>query len=270
MEGQLVRPGVKQTFTWSTPFFDVTFVDIKTKKGNRKRSRNPIYFNPPFSLNVKTNIGAAFLKLVDKHFHDQHPLHKFFNRSKIKVSYCTMPNMKQYIDKHNAKILKDVTNVDDSRTCNCRSGRVCPVNGQCLQKGLIYQADVECQNTVKTYYGLTELTFKERWNGHKSSFRDPEQQHSTSLSTYLTKCKNEGLDTKVTWSIKAKAHPLSSGGKLCDLCLTEKLTILMADPKSTLNKVDEIMTKCKHKRKYLLGTVKPPEPDIEPVPPDPT
>ena len=39
MEGQLVRPGVKQTFTWSTPFFDVTFVDIKTKKGNRKLNK---------------------------------------------------------------------------------------------------------------------------------------------------------------------------------------------------------------------------------------
>ena len=74
------------------------------------------------------SIGAAFLKLVDKHFHDQHPLHKYFNYSKIKVSYCTMPNMKQYIDKHNAKILRNVTNVDDLRTCICRSDRVCPVN----------------------------------------------------------------------------------------------------------------------------------------------
>ena len=38
MESELLasnstRPGVKQTFTWSTPFFDVSFVDIKTKKG---------------------------------------------------------------------------------------------------------------------------------------------------------------------------------------------------------------------------------------------
>ena len=57
---------------------------------------------------------------------------------------------------------------------------------------------------------------------------------------------------------------MSSGGKQCDLCLMEKLTILMADPKSTLNKRDEIMKKCKHKQKYLLATVKPPEP------PDPT
>ena len=36
MESEVRRPpGVGQTYTWSTPFFDLTFVDIKTKKGNR-------------------------------------------------------------------------------------------------------------------------------------------------------------------------------------------------------------------------------------------
>ena len=68
----------------------------------RKRSRTPIYYNPPFSLNVETNIGAAFLKLIDKHFNKSHPLHKFSNRSKIKVSYSTMPNMMKQINKHNS------------------------------------------------------------------------------------------------------------------------------------------------------------------------
>ena len=142
-----------------------------------------------FSLNVKTNIGAAFLKLVDKHFNKDHPLHKYFNRSKIKVSYCTMPIMKQHINKHNAKILRGKQDTIETRSCNFRSSQLCPVNGQCLQKSLVYQADVKCQNTVKTYYGLTELTFKERYNKHTFSFRDLEQQHSTSLSTYLAKCK---------------------------------------------------------------------------------
>ena len=60
---------------------------------------------------------------------------------------------------------------------------------------------------------------------------------------------------------------MSSGGKVCDLCITEKLTILMADPNATLHKRDEIMTKCKHKRKYVLGTVKEEPTDQEP--PDP-
>ena len=143
----------------------------------------------------------------------------------------------------------------DTRSCNCRSGHICPVKGQCLQKSVVYQADVKCQNTVKTYYGLTELTFKERHNKHKSSFRNPEQQHSTALSTNLSKCQNEGLETEISWSIKARAHPMSSGGKICDLCLLEKVTILMAEPKVTLNKRDKIMCKCKHKRKNLLSSV---------------
>ena len=44
----------------------------------------------------------------------------------------------------------------------------------------------------------------------------------------------------------------------------------MADPKVTLNKRDEIMCKCKHKRKYLLSSVKQPETMPEHEPPDPT
>lgn len=33
MESDVISPEMKQSFTWSTPFFDVTFVDIKSKKG---------------------------------------------------------------------------------------------------------------------------------------------------------------------------------------------------------------------------------------------
>ena len=51
-------------------------------------------------------------------------------------------------------------------------------------------------------------------------------------------------------------------------CLMENLTILMADQSATLNKRDEIMEKCKHKRKFTLGTVK--QTLIEQEPPDPT
>ena len=61
---------------------------------------------------------------------------------------------------------------------------------------------------------------------------------------------------------------MSSGGATCDLCLTEKLTILMADPCSTLNRRDEILEKCKHKRKFTLGTAK--QALTEQEPPDPT
>ena len=53
----------------------------------------------------------------------------------------------------------------------------------------------------------------------------------------MWKCKNENLDPKITWS-------------------------------ATLNKRGEILEKCKHKRKFTLGTVK--QTLVEQEPPDPT
>eukprot|EP00794_Sanderia_malayensis_P008407 gene8407-biopygen6732 len=38
----------------------------------RNRKHNIIWYNPPFSSNMKTNIGKTFLKLVSKHFPQQH------------------------------------------------------------------------------------------------------------------------------------------------------------------------------------------------------
>ena len=55
------------------------------KKKNRRRKI--IYFNPPFSKNVSTNIGSKFLKTVDKCFPKNHKLYKIFNRKTLKVSY---------------------------------------------------------------------------------------------------------------------------------------------------------------------------------------
>ena len=34
----------------------------------RNRNRKIIWFNPPYIVNVKTNIGRIFLRLIDKHF----------------------------------------------------------------------------------------------------------------------------------------------------------------------------------------------------------
>ena len=39
-----------------------------------KRKRKIIWFNPPFSMNVKTNVAKNFLQLIDKHFPPEHKL----------------------------------------------------------------------------------------------------------------------------------------------------------------------------------------------------
>ena len=46
-----------------------------TKPKKKRNKKNVNWFNPPFSLNVATNVGREFLKLIDKHFPPGHPLH---------------------------------------------------------------------------------------------------------------------------------------------------------------------------------------------------
>ena len=74
-------------------------------KKKRKRSKPVTWFNPPFSLNVATNVGQEFLKLIDKHFPPGHILHSVINRQTVKIGYRCMPSIGAQIAKHNAKIL---------------------------------------------------------------------------------------------------------------------------------------------------------------------
>ena len=72
-------------------------------------SRNIIWFNPPFSQNVRTNITKLFHCLIDKHFPKSHKLHKIFNRNNLKVSYSCIMNMANIIKSHNQKVLMKTT-----------------------------------------------------------------------------------------------------------------------------------------------------------------
>ena len=58
--------------------------------------------NPPFSANVKSNIGKDFLNLIDSAFPATNPLRKLFSRQTVKVSYKCMPNMASSVARHNA------------------------------------------------------------------------------------------------------------------------------------------------------------------------
>ena len=61
------------------------------------RNRKVIWFNSPYSLRVKRNIGKIFLKLVRKHFPRPHKFNKIFNLNTIKISYRSMPNVKNLL-----------------------------------------------------------------------------------------------------------------------------------------------------------------------------
>ena len=90
----------------------------------RKRRRNAVWFNPPNNKNVKTNIGRAFISLIERSFPAGHKLTESFNRNTIKLSYSWIPNVKQIIDGQNKPILKiaetDQPQKDGGKTCSCR------------------------------------------------------------------------------------------------------------------------------------------------------
>ena len=88
-----------------------------TKKKNRSRKRNILWFNPPYNHTVTTNVGREFLALLDKCFPPGNPLRKIFNRKTVKVSYSTMPNMAKIISWKNQKVLSK--SAKDKKTCSC-------------------------------------------------------------------------------------------------------------------------------------------------------
>ena len=90
------------------------------KKHSRKR--RVTWFNPPYSTNVSTNIGAKFLRTIDTCFPPCNPLSKLINRNTVKISYRCMPNMGQVLATHNAKILKQEEVQQLPPGCNCRGG----------------------------------------------------------------------------------------------------------------------------------------------------
>ena len=214
---------------------------------------------------VNINIGQKFLTLVDKHFPKGNKLRKIFNRNTLKISYSCMNNTKQIIDNHNKRLLKlsenqqndnnDVRSTDNNKkTCNCRQKDACPLNGNCLQSSVVYQATVTRKDnlTTETYVGLTENDFKTRHRNHTASFRHPRLRNSTELSKYIWKLKDSNIDYSLSWHILSNSRSYSNSSKRCNLCLKEKFIIIFRPDLSSLNKRNELVSCCRHRKKALL------------------
>ena len=161
-----------------------------------------------------------------------------------------MPNMAAIVSSHNAKVLSPATNPDE-RKCNCRNKQLCPLNGSCLTESVVYRATVTANNKPERhYFGLTEGTFKTRYNAHMHSFRSEECKKATELSKYVWGLKASNLDYNIKWNIVQKAAPYKCGSRRCDICLSEKAAIATANPLTMLNKRAEIISTCRHRAKF--------------------
>ena len=168
-----------------------------------------------------------------------------------------MPNINHIISSHNKSVLKHSEPKDNNpeNACNCRANRQCPLDKKCLTSGVIYQATVTRQDTMKeeTYIGLTENTFKSRYSGHSSSFNNANKRNATALSEHVWTLKDSNIPFTTKWKIMSKAKAYSTSRKLCNLCIEEKYFIIYKPELCTLNKRNELLNTCRHRKKYELG-----------------
>ena len=191
-------------------------------------------------------------------FPKSHELHKIINKNNNKISYSCSPNIGTIIAGHNKKLMDDFYKQQNpanrmASTCNCRRGQTCPFDGNCLQKDTLYKATITAQGVPTKYYiGIAATTFKARYSNHKSSLSNRNYSQSTTLSTYFWKLKDRGNNPSVSFSsIRVVPSYTPEYGK-CRLCTAEKVEILNSDQSLIINKRQEILSVCRHKKRYKL------------------
>jgi len=225
-----------------------------TPRRTRQRHRNITWFNPPYSMNVQTNIGKSFLKIVSTIFNTRHKLYKIFNKNTLKISYSCMRNMRSIIKSHNKATLTNTNiHVPDHR-CNCRNKESCPLPGKCTTPCVIYQATVTRNDNGnnQTYVGLSEPSFKLRYANHLTSFRNTNKRNATELSKYIWYLKDNHINYNIKWTILKRARPLNNSSGKCGLCMWEKFYIMFKPSMASLNKRSELTSMCRHATKFLL------------------
>ena len=234
---------------------DLQFHQVERTRKRKNRKRKVTWFNPPFCISVRTNIAREFINLVERHFTDRHPLKPIFNKNNMRVSYCCMQNIGAVIKRHNARILYEDGGVVD-KNCNCRNKEECPMKEEevsCQAKCIVYKAEVTSGSKKKFYIGLSEKEFKTRYRNHTSSFNLDRNVNPTHLSRFVRDLKTKEEDFAIKWSVLRRARPISDGGAVCRVCLKEATEIVYADRRDCLNKRNEIVHVCRHKRKFLLS-----------------
>lgn len=239
----------------------LTYDTTNKVRKTRNRRQKVIWFNPPYSKSVKTNVGKEFLKLIDKHFPEHNKFNKIFNRSTVKVSYSCMPSMKSKINQHNKKVLQTTpaqTDEEPRRTCSCRQNTICPLNNNCLDKEILYSAELTSDLRgygKKIYKGICATTFQERLRNHRKAFNHEKYKTDSELSKEVWTIKEKGGNFQVKWTKEANHRAYQPEIGRCRLCEQEKLTIALHEEKNFLNKRNEIMSRCRHRWKFKLSNL---------------
>ena len=157
-----------------------------------------------------------------------------------------LPKFVRIISGQNAKGFRDRIPNTEVKKCNCPNTKPCPLDGQCLEENIVYQASVSSSDGgSQKYIGITAPQFKK-------CFKNLKYCHETTLSSFIWKLKEQNLDFEVKWKLICRAKPYSPITDICNLCTKEKFYILFCPEEATLNSRNEIYSHCRHKQAMLL------------------
>jgi hypothetical protein len=127
-----------------------------------------------------------------------------------------------------------------------------------ITESVIYQATVTIKDNTtnrpsQSYVGLTENSFTTRLANHKASFNSFDKRNATELSKYVWELKNRNIHYTIKWKLLKRAKPYNCASNRCNLCLWEKYFIICKRKMATLNKRNELVSACRHNKKFLLN-----------------
>ena len=164
-----------------------------------------------------------------------------------------MPSIKAMVSGHNKKVISEETR-SEARTCNCPANTVCPLDGNCLSENTLYEGTVTSNlpnYPPKVYAGISAPPWKSRLYNHTLSFNNREYA-KCEIAKEVLRIKDQGGDYNIQWRIIGHAPAYNPTGKKCCLCIIEKVHIAQNIGETLLNKRDELISKCRHRRKYAL------------------
>ena len=242
----------KSGFNGDTIYTPVVQSNNSERENTRKRKI--IWFHPPYSMNMETNIGKTFSKLVKKHFLRNNSFHKILKKNTIKISYCCLRNISSIIALHNKSVLRPKAK---EYGCNCRNKESCPLQIQCLTPKVIFEGAVvnNSDDEKRVYFGASNASFKERYRNHIQDFNHERYFKCTALSKYIWQLKRNKKIFSIEWKIVSKVY-CDAKRNYCLLSLKEKYFIINYSHEDILlNKRSELISKCIHENKNMLASI---------------
>ena len=129
---------------------------------------------------------------------------------------------------HNFKIRKTEEEPQPEPGCNCtRAVGPCPLEGK----------------------------FKQRYYGHRQSFKKRKLQDETTLSSHVWDLKDKNENFEIKWKVIDRASEFNPVTRKCRLCIQEKYYIIFQPDGASLNKRSELFSTCRHRKKRLLQNI---------------